>query len=260
MIQLLLPLLVAPTALAAEGLDSKACVATVDQAGAGAPLDPKALRSLDAACLDRVRMASKARHGMKMKDAPDKEFFSSRPWYSPNPGYNDGLLQPVDHENIEKATRAGQDAAVTAALTSGGIYAVGPACATPNAGPYTVVCLDGSRAQVQLTGVTEVSSASGPTNEYSFTTGAGNVAPETKGCVLVAGRQGVRDAAVAAPPAYVDALKAKCGGGCDALAGDFDGDGVFEGMTYSGSGSTVKTVLYRGDQPAEVATLCQYKG
>lgn len=266
------------TALAAEGLGSPACDAAIEAAHTGKAVEAAALRSLDSACLRVVRNSVYARYGMKMHEDDLRQFFSTQSWYTASPSYNEGLLQPIDHSNLDRMQEAEYDARVADAVATGALSDVGPGCKPPPVGPYTAICLDGSRGQFQLNSATPSATDAAYYNyDISLVNGPPSADATLPGCVAVAGHLGVRQATVKPDPAFQKTMASLCVAlqseisqtpgakldSCTGLAGDLDGDGVPEGIVAATVSSRLvyqETRLYTsaGGQPQQVAGICSY--
>lgn len=273
-------LLTLSAAFAAEPLGSPACDGAIEAARSGKAVESSTLRTLDAGCIRVVRHAVYARHGMKMREDDLRQFFSTQSWYTPSPSFNEGLLQPTDHANLQRMQEAEYDARVALAVGGGAVRDLGPGCKPPDLGPYTAICLDGSRGQFQLNNVS-VSTGPGGAAHYSYdispVNGPASADANLAGCVAVAGHLGARDATVKPDAAFQKTMASLCVAiqseisqtagakldSCAGLAGDLDGDGVPEGIvqaTVSGSVVYQETRLYSsvGGAPNQVAALCTY--
>lgn len=265
----LLALLALPSpALADDGPDSDACAAAAKTAGAGSALDEAKLGGLDAACLQLVALAPKVRHGLKLREPAERDFFMKHGLYAPTPGFNEALMDAVDHENVKMATEVAEDKGVLAAVSGGDLYAVGPGCATPSPGPVTAICLDGTRATARLNSVNVTDGPQGPTWDFDLTMIAGEVDVNAQGCLLITGHHGVRPGGAKPDASFEAALGRLCAGrgaSCTAVAGDLDGDGSAEGLLYvtgEGKAGSLSTELYvaTGGGPERRAQLCTFGG
>ncbi|MCB9744213.1 MAG: hypothetical protein H6740_16565, partial [Alphaproteobacteria bacterium] len=250
MLALLASIALSTPALAEDGPDSAACVAAAKTAGEGKALEADKLTNLDAACLELVALAPQVRHGFKLREDAQREFFMAQGLYAPTPSFNAAQMSAVDHENVKLAGSVGEDKAARAAVAGGEVYALGPGCATPEPGPITVLCLDGSRATAKLNSVDVSDSPSGPVWNFDLTRISGDAVATERGCVVMAGHQGVRSGGAKPDAAFESALGKLCAGrgtSCSALAGDLDGDGLSDGLIYvSGEGraGALSTELY----------------
>jgi hypothetical protein len=68
-------------------------------------IDPAMLEGLFTEDLKRLRNEVFARHGRTFKDADLRGYFSSFPWYKPDPSYKEAALSPIELANVEVIRR-----------------------------------------------------------------------------------------------------------------------------------------------------------
>lgn len=68
-------------------------------------IDPAMLEGLFTEDLRRLRNEVYARHGRTFKDADLREYFTSFPWYKPDPSYKDAALSPIELANVDVIRR-----------------------------------------------------------------------------------------------------------------------------------------------------------
>lgn len=68
-------------------------------------IDPAMLDGLFTEDLRRLRNEVYARHGRTFKDTDLREYFTSFPWYKPDPAFNEASLSPIEKSNVDLIRR-----------------------------------------------------------------------------------------------------------------------------------------------------------